>query len=557
MPEQFDAYHRWLGIPPSEQPPSHYRLLGLVDFESDVEVIRDAAERQIAHVRVRALKHPELSQKILNELAMAKLCLLNPESKAAYDKLLRKIAESKSTTMRKKAAAWAGLTAAQWGIVAGVVAGMVVVVAVSAFFLRHRTETPDVEPPPEAAVAVQEVKEAPEAQKASGGPAALPMTMPKPASATRPPQFAPIADQFVEAGKPWMFKPKLAYRGTLGRLCWKLVEGSECGASIDVDTGFIKWTPKPDQAEQKYRFTVEVAPENAKDLVDRTSFHVEVRSAPQVAALGQSVAGAQQTRLNRPSFREPSERDDLEMADFARSTAGRRKAPPRVVDLGIRSPSGRTLTSADWNVDAKAASAAKALWSSPASNVIHVNELVRCEYNVVTNKLDGRTVTLHQGIPHRCETFVEYRQGNRHGVLATWDAQGNMVFWGEYERDKCHEFCCLFQEDQPRIVLVCDHGKVLAVHIVSEGKVVKSFASEEDALHDEAARPLLEQVKEFESRYNKNEVALRAEVKRIIQSLIGQRNAIRRDAALSRINERGARQKAGAAAVVEEFRNKR
>ena len=25
----FDPYHKWLGIPPKQQPPDHYRLLGV------------------------------------------------------------------------------------------------------------------------------------------------------------------------------------------------------------------------------------------------------------------------------------------------------------------------------------------------------------------------------------------------------------------------------------------------------------------------------------------------------------------------------------------------
>jgi hypothetical protein len=29
MAGPFDPYHRWLGIPPQEQPPNHYRLLAL------------------------------------------------------------------------------------------------------------------------------------------------------------------------------------------------------------------------------------------------------------------------------------------------------------------------------------------------------------------------------------------------------------------------------------------------------------------------------------------------------------------------------------------------
>jgi hypothetical protein len=90
MAEQFDPYHRWLGIRPEEQPANHYRLLGLANFEDDPEVIRDAAAQRMAHVRTYQLgKNQALSQRILNELATAKACLLNPESRAAYDLQLR------------------------------------------------------------------------------------------------------------------------------------------------------------------------------------------------------------------------------------------------------------------------------------------------------------------------------------------------------------------------------------------------------------------------------------------------------------------------------------
>ena len=50
----FDPYYKWLGIPPNEQPPHHYRLLGLQLFERDVEVIEAAANRQMAYVQQRA-----------------------------------------------------------------------------------------------------------------------------------------------------------------------------------------------------------------------------------------------------------------------------------------------------------------------------------------------------------------------------------------------------------------------------------------------------------------------------------------------------------------------
>ena len=86
MSDAFDAYHRWLGIPPSEQPPHHYRLLALEPFEADEEVIRAAADRQMGHLRTfQSGRHAALSQKLLNEVASAWVCLLTPARKQEYD----------------------------------------------------------------------------------------------------------------------------------------------------------------------------------------------------------------------------------------------------------------------------------------------------------------------------------------------------------------------------------------------------------------------------------------------------------------------------------------
>lgn len=91
MSERFDPYHKWLAIPPEDQPPDHYRLLGLKQFESDAEVIDYAAEQRTRHVRAfQAGKHSDVSQRILNEIAAARVCLLNPEKKKSYDESLRR-----------------------------------------------------------------------------------------------------------------------------------------------------------------------------------------------------------------------------------------------------------------------------------------------------------------------------------------------------------------------------------------------------------------------------------------------------------------------------------
>ena len=90
MPETFDPYYKWLGIPPKDQPPHHYRLLGLDLFESDPEVIEAAANRQMTYIQGCATgPYVALSQKLLNEIAQARLTLLDTGRKPAYDKQLR------------------------------------------------------------------------------------------------------------------------------------------------------------------------------------------------------------------------------------------------------------------------------------------------------------------------------------------------------------------------------------------------------------------------------------------------------------------------------------
>lgn len=94
----FDLYHKWLGIPPEDQPANHYRLLGLELFESDRDVIDSASLEQIAYIRTFALgPRSEQSQSLLNELSAARVTLLNAKSKEVYDLQLRfKQAETKS-----------------------------------------------------------------------------------------------------------------------------------------------------------------------------------------------------------------------------------------------------------------------------------------------------------------------------------------------------------------------------------------------------------------------------------------------------------------------------
>ena len=86
----FDPYHKWLGIPQRDQPAHHYRLLGIPAYEDDPQVVEAAADRQMAFLRkFQTGEHSADALKLLNEISRARICLLKPDTKAAYDAALR------------------------------------------------------------------------------------------------------------------------------------------------------------------------------------------------------------------------------------------------------------------------------------------------------------------------------------------------------------------------------------------------------------------------------------------------------------------------------------
>ena len=90
MSSEFNPYREWLSIPANELPANYYRLLGLVLFESDPNVIDKAADRQMSYIRTfQTGPYARQSQQLLNELALARVTLLDSKKKAEYDAKLR------------------------------------------------------------------------------------------------------------------------------------------------------------------------------------------------------------------------------------------------------------------------------------------------------------------------------------------------------------------------------------------------------------------------------------------------------------------------------------
>jgi curved DNA-binding protein CbpA len=90
MSSTFDPYYEWLGIPAEDQPPTHYRLLGIAAFEVSATVIENAADRQMRYLRtLQNGPRGPISQQLLNEVSRARYTLLDEKGRAEYDEGLK------------------------------------------------------------------------------------------------------------------------------------------------------------------------------------------------------------------------------------------------------------------------------------------------------------------------------------------------------------------------------------------------------------------------------------------------------------------------------------
>lgn len=92
--QDFDPYYHWLGIPPHEQPPNHYRLLGISLYETDARVIGNAADQRMLLLRsFQTGPNAMLTQPLMSQVEIARATLLTPTDRASYDRLLYSIAQ--------------------------------------------------------------------------------------------------------------------------------------------------------------------------------------------------------------------------------------------------------------------------------------------------------------------------------------------------------------------------------------------------------------------------------------------------------------------------------
>ena len=90
--DNFDPYHKWLGIPKGVRPPTLYQLLAISPTETDVEVIATAFIRQQAFVtQFQGGPNHDAAARLLLELERARSILLDNSKRRKYDQKLREL----------------------------------------------------------------------------------------------------------------------------------------------------------------------------------------------------------------------------------------------------------------------------------------------------------------------------------------------------------------------------------------------------------------------------------------------------------------------------------
>ncbi len=285
----FDPYHKWLGIPPRERPPHHYRLLGVAPFEPDPEVIAAASDQRMAFLQGMAIgPRSAESQRLLNEVAAARLCLLHAARKAAYDDRLRRASggdrDGAGTPGSQAAAASATGASAADGVRLGLtgrrcvgaalllVASASLVAAFTTVGGRSRPSEPEAIPASVAEDAAAESAAGSVADPAiaSAPPSAVTMTSTNGSAADDgrrgPPRMKPVPNATVAEHRLLEIVPEIMPETEIDGCpqtpvrFWSNASQALAGSEFDASTGTVRWRPGEADGGRVVRIRLDAEP---------------------------------------------------------------------------------------------------------------------------------------------------------------------------------------------------------------------------------------------------------------------------------------------------------
>ena len=209
-----------------------------------------------------------------------------------------------------------------------------------------------------------------------------------------------------------------------------------------------------------------------------------------------------------------------------RLKSGLRLSPPDAVPLWADEPKKTIL----W--------ALAEIRSNDASGdgiVFHDGKDPKSAFTHVGGTPGNKAAALKPGAAMECfwddvvvKEYMQYETNRWNGVVAAWTVDGKPSYFGKYVKGRRDGFCCLFQDGLPRLIVECSQGDISAVHVLSDGKVEKSFRTEGGATRDVTAGGLMRELDATEGRLKDEGRKYERSVRTAINAFQGILNSVNR-----------------------------
>jgi hypothetical protein len=532
MADKFDPYSEWLGIKETQRPLTNYQLLGLLPYESRVDVIEENARKQQARLAVVSKgDQAMLAKRVAFEVESAKTCLLNSATKAAYDDGLR---PREATAAKDESAKPAKTLIIESQVEKHPLKGRDPGRLPAAHALSGRatraisTLTVDSQPslprPPVANFADQKAT----AKVAISRETAPPRRGP-PASA-RPPA-APIVDSSAgfrptavsssirpadSVKKPRSHSKTRDASRRNSRRAW-LTAAAAGGCVMAVAVMLMAQRPPADEKKAVPRAAQQ---KGAYAFVPTSSVPAKpVATAPPQPNSGQSPTAARPAMLPPDSTRQPDTKptqspdvpgnvpkrnSDRPHAGPARDGAANNRIAPvphnqMIRPISIRLASGAALTESMLSIPTGWQQSLFPQGIAPFVDT-YPNDAVRGVFTLKKGLLHGWAATLYDN--GRLQTLALYKDARLHGPLRQWSKNGERILYADYKCGRKDGLLCFFQKGKPRLIQEWTTGRVQSESLVkwkqgSPYALPKAQFTENDIAESSRASEELDELEEM------------------------------------------------------------
>ncbi|MGD0382336.1 MAG: hypothetical protein ABSA77_02365 [Thermoguttaceae bacterium] len=482
MPDDFDPYYKWLGIPPKDQPPHFYRLLGIELFESDPEAITTAAQQRIRQVQsFQSGPYAIISQKLQKKIAAAQAYLLDPAKKNEYDISLKLQLRSRSAQGLPKATP-----------------------------LENYPAPPPAAPRPSV---MQNYLETPPADQKTPAP---------PGHANDNTSSLGSVLVAVKESFDLLFKFLHRHKSVLSIIAKSL------GLALAVVIILMVFAHGKDLWTYTFDKTSNLV---AKITGSSAEKHPDTQS--RIRTIPRGKPGTSANLADRPPDTIPPPGSADEQSNAAKPPAGadsvvapgtpeNASVPPATSPTTTSStttshleqsaeiiiltlPSGKTFNSRLFKISVTPILELLKDTAKEDQILFLSNPLGRlsafAEYK--SNNLNGISVSYFEN--RQPTAYATYSDGSLDGIVKTWNEKGDRVYWCQYAKGVRDGFCCYFKDNCLRVLLEIEHDTISGVHICANGKLEKSFASVQEASADKDAKVLLVEIDDLESDLKTNE----------------------------------------------------